>query len=322
MPYIPSRHPGPPILLKNGVIETIYSSLFRKVKAVPYQRERLELPDGDFIDLDWLKKGSNKLVILVHGLEGSSRRPYLMALADIFHQNGWDVLAWNARSCSGEMNRTFRLYSHADIDDLTLVMDRLINQGQWNSLCLLGVSMGGNMVLKYGGTKGLEIEHSILKSIISISTPLDLGATARNLDKPEKFIFNWKFSKNLKTKITAKAEQFPGRLDLSKFESIKTWEDFDNAFTIPLTPYEDAQEFYFAGSGLNFLNGIRIPTLILNAENDPILTPESLYIDLPENEDIIHFELSPFGGHAAFLVRYSSNTWAEMRSLSFADEYS
>ncbi|HKK89370.1 MAG TPA: alpha/beta fold hydrolase [Saprospiraceae bacterium] len=321
MPYISSKYPGPPLILRNGTVETIYAALWRKAPEVSYQRERRELPDGDFIDLDWLLQGSNKLAVIVHGLEGNSQRPYLRAMASLYYEKGWDVLAWNARSCSGEMNRNFRLYSHADIDDLQLVLNGILHSGTYKSVTLTGVSMGGNMVLKYAGVEGESLRHSPLVAVTAISTPLDLRAAARNLDRPNMFVFNWKFSQNLKKKITAKANQFPGKLDLDKLDQLENWEDFDRYFTVPLGGYENVQEFYKLGSGINYLSGISVPTLIINAQNDPILTEESIDFKVPRGQDEVYVELPKYGGHVAFTLKNSIYNWSEIRSWSFAEAH-
>ena len=119
MPVIPhSSYPGPPAYLRNGHLQTVVPSVFRKVKGVDYERERLELPDGDFLDLDWLDSRSKRLLIVTHGLEGDSHRHYVKGTAKLFSAAGWDVLAWNCRSCSGEMNRAFRLYNHGEMATL------------------------------------------------------------------------------------------------------------------------------------------------------------------------------------------------------------
>lgn len=319
MPHISTKYPGPPLFLRNGTVETIYAALWRKAPEVPYERERRELPDGDFIDLDWIRQGSSKLAVLVHGLEGNSERPYIRAMASLYVEKGWDVLAWNARSCSGELNRNFRLYSHADIDDLRLVLNEILNSSTYAHVSLTGMSMGGNMVLKYAGVEGKSLKHSALKAVTAISTPLDLRAAARNLDRPDMFIFNWKFSRNLKKKITAKAQQFPGRLDLDKLDQLECWEDFDRYFTVPLGNYESVDEFYQLGSGLNYLSGIEVPTLIINAQNDPILTEESIEFKLPKGKSFLHAELPKYGGHVAFTLKNNTYNWSEMRSWSFAE---
>lgn len=319
MPHISTKYPGPPLFLRNGTVETIYAALWRKAPEVPYERERRELPDGDFIDLDWIKQGSPKLAVLVHGLEGNSGRPYIRAMASLYFEKGWDVLAWNSRSCSGELNRNFRLYSHADIDDLQLVLNEILNSSTYAHVSLTGMSMGGNMVLKYAGVEGKSLKHSALKAVTAISTPLDLRAAARNLDRPDMFIFNWKFSQNLKKKIKAKGQQFPGKLDLEKLDQLECWEDFDRYFTVPLGDYENVDEFYQLGSGLNYLSGIEVPTLIINAQNDPILTEESIDFKLPKSKSFLHAELPKYGGHVAFTLKNNTYNWSEMRSWSFAE---
>lgn len=158
MPIInQSTYPGPPRYLFNGHLQTIVPSVFRKVEGVVYERERFFLSDGDFVDIDWLDTRSKKLVVLTHGLEGDSGRHYIKGTAKLFSQNGWDVLAWNCRSCSGEMNKAFRLYNHGEIGDISELINHALRTKHYEKIVLVGYSMGGNISLKYVGAKGKEL---------------------------------------------------------------------------------------------------------------------------------------------------------------------
>lgn len=154
MPIIHSPYPGPPAYQYNGHLQTIIPSLTRKVTGIPYERERLVLTDGDFVDLDWIKAGKSRLVVLTHGLEGDSNRQYIRGTAKLFAQHNYDVLAWNCRSCSGEMNQAFRLYNHGEIGDLGEVIDHALRTIGYQEVVLVGYSMGGNITLKYLGVHG------------------------------------------------------------------------------------------------------------------------------------------------------------------------
>jgi len=160
MPIInQSTYPGPPSYLFNGHLQTIVPSVFRKVEGVAYERERFLLADGDFVDIDWLDTRSKKLVVLTHGLEGDSGRHYIKGTAKLFSQNGWDVLAWNCRSCSGEMNKAFRLYNHGEIGDISELINHALRTKHYEKIVLVGYSMGGNISLKYVGARGKEQPH-------------------------------------------------------------------------------------------------------------------------------------------------------------------
>ncbi|MEQ1588434.1 MAG: alpha/beta fold hydrolase [Cyclobacteriaceae bacterium] len=164
MPLIPSSPYRPPFHLFNGHLETIIPSIFRKVSAV-YQRERIELTDGDFLDLDWLSKGRNKLVIVSHGLEGNSDRHYAKGMAAYFFERGWDAIAWNCRGCSGEINRLPRSYHHGATEDLAAVVDHAI-QKSYTHIVLVGFSMGGSMTLKYLGERKDCIANAIKSAVV------------------------------------------------------------------------------------------------------------------------------------------------------------
>jgi len=171
--------------------------MLRKINGV-YEHERLELPDGDFLDLDWMGGNSAKLVIISHGLEGSSERHYSKGVAHYFHQRGWDALAWNCRGCSGEMNRLPRFYHHGATEDIAAVIEHAI-QKKYSHIALVGFSLGGSMSLKYVGERKDQLPVQI-KSIATFSVPCDLGSSARELDRPRNKFYLHRFLKKLEKK--------------------------------------------------------------------------------------------------------------------------
>ena len=197
MPLIPSDYQNRPFYLFNAHLETIVPSIFRKV-AGGYLRERLELPDGDFVDLDWMSLQRKILVIISHGLEGNSERHYSKGMARYFFHRGWDALAWNCRGCSGEMNRLPRFYHHGATEDLSAVVDHAIQKGYTN-ISLVGFSMGGSMSLKYLGEQKDKL-NSQVKSAVVFSVPCHLGASAQALDQPENRFYLNRFLKKLEKK--------------------------------------------------------------------------------------------------------------------------
>jgi len=201
MPLITkSTYPGSPWYQYNGHLQTIIPTTFRRVKDIYYERERLELPDGDFLDLDWIDSGSRDLVILSHGLEGSSDRTYVKGMARFFHKQHWDVLAWNCRSCSGELNRNFKLYYHGDTEDISQVIDHVLAQKNYKRIVLIGFSMGGNITLKYVGTRGKALPEPISHAI-AFSTPCDLKACTEVVESNKNRFYHNYFLNNLKAKI-------------------------------------------------------------------------------------------------------------------------
>jgi len=320
MPLIPkSAYPGPPWYQYNGHWQTILPTTIRRVRGLQYERERLELADGDFLDLDWVNNQSQDLLILTHGLEGNSDRIYMKGMAKFFADQHWDVLAWNCRSCSEEMNRAFRLYYHGEIEDIATVIDHALNTRNYQRIVLVGFSMGGNITLKYLGVNGSNIPKQITHGL-AFSTPCDLAESIKELEKPKNKFYNRLFFKRLEAKIRAKAAQFPDRLDLSKFAEIKVWRDFDTYFSAPLTGLSSADEFYFEASSRNFMAGTTIPTLIVNAQNDPLLNDSSSPKDISENHPYLYLETPKKGGHVGFGMGNRSHVWAELRAWEFCHQ--
>jgi len=312
-------YPNPPFLQFNGHLQTIIPGVFRKVKNVSYQRERLELDDGDFLDLDWIFNESKNLVILSHGLEGSSDRQYILGAAKLFSQNNWDVLAWNCRSCSGEMNRTERLYHHGDVEDIGTVITHASQRNDYANVLLIGYSMGGAMTLNYLGKNGKNIPSNI-KGATAFSTPCDLKEGADILNKTSNIVYRKRFLNNLKRKIIFKEKEFPGRVDLKKLEEIKVWRDFDEHFSAPLNNYKNADEFYYNSSARNFMKNIQVPTLLVNALNDPILTPGCSPHDIAKINTNITIENPKLGGHCGFMIKGEEFAWSEHRALEFCSK--
>lgn len=281
-----------------------------------YERERLTLTDGDFVDLDWIDNSQNRLVVLTHGLEGDSSRQYILGTAKLFAQHGYDVLAWNCRSCSGEMNRAFRLYNHGEIGDLGEVINHALRTKDYAEVALIGYSMGGNITLKYLGVHGKQLPD-VIKRGVAISAPTDLGASAILLDQPANRFYRNRFMKKLIAKLSQKASRFPGRLDMSQLKRVKKWRDFDEFFSAPVNNYADADDFYTQASAVNFMPDITVPTLLLNAQNDPLLSPECSPTWLAEHHSSIFLETPRVGGHVGFQIARDIYTYAERRALAF-----
>lgn len=314
MPLIPSAYQNRPLYLINGHLETIVPSIFRKVEG-SYQRERLELVDGDFVDLDWMSLQRENLVIISHGLEGNSERHYSKGMAGYFFQRGWDALAWNCRGCSGEMNRLPRFYHHGATEDLSAVVDHAIQKG-YTSISLVGFSMGGSMTLKYLGEKKDNL-NTIVKSAVVFSVPCHLGASAQALDQPENRFYLNRFLKKLRKKILAKSVTFPDRISAAGFDAINSFREFDNRYTAPLHGFADADDFYTRASSFPFLARIEIPTLIVNAMNDPFL-PEACYpFEIAKNHPKLMLETPAVGGHVGFTLAGRHENWMELRAFEF-----
>ncbi|MCC6724936.1 MAG: alpha/beta fold hydrolase [Saprospiraceae bacterium] len=300
----------------NGHVETIAPVVLRKVAGISYERERMSLADGDFLDLDWIDNQKQRLVVLTHGLEGDTGRQYILGMAKIFSQNGWDVLAWNCRSCSGEMNRAKRMYHHGDISDIGEVVKHACVRKNYKSIVLIGFSMGANITLKYLGVYG-ENRPFPIKAAVVFSAPTDLQAGAEILDKFENTIYRKRFLYYLKQKMVVKAGQYPGVVDLKNFDKIKVWRDFDEYFSAPINDFKNAAEFYEKASAKNFMKGIAVPTLLVQAKNDPILPLTCFPTELCSQHDFIHLEMPKHGGHVGFWQANREFAWSEERAIDF-----
>ncbi len=306
-----------PFYLFNGHLETVLPSLFRKVKGVDYQRERLELNDGDFLDLDWVKQQSNKLLILSHGLEGSSDRHYVKGVARFFAQQGWDILAWNYRSCSGEMNRLPRMYHHGVTDDLERVIQRGL-EGNYTSIGLVGFSMGGSTTLKYLGELGKQVSHHI-KAATVFSVPCNLWDSAIQLTKKENEFYKNRFLKKLKRKIEAKAKDHSS-INIDGLKGIKHFNEFDDRYTAPLHGFKNAKDFYVSSTSDQFYHNIEVPALIVNAKNDPLLGDKCYPYELADSNPNLYLETPELGGHVGFTSVWGKS-YMEERAFEFISQY-
>jgi uncharacterized protein len=318
MPFIEKSTFNPVWYLPNGHFETIYPSLYRKVQVPDFQRERLELQDGDFLDLDWYCGGNRRLAILTHGLEGSSSRPYATGMAKTLTEANFDVLAWNCRSCSGEMNRSVKLYSHADTADLSVVVHHAIREGKYDSVVLIGFSMGGAITMNYLGRRN-DIPSQV-RAAIGFSMPTCLTSSVKRLEERGNFIYKRKFLKQLSAKIRHKAHQFPTKLNADNLLKIKTWRDFDTFYSAPMNHFDTPDAFYHAASSLNVLEQIKIPFFICNAKNDPLLTPECSPRYLAEMMPNFWLETPARGGHVGFFPYQNEMAWAESRAVEWLKE--
>ncbi len=277
MPVVFESTYKPPFGFSNGHIQTIFPQL-RKVHGVQYTRERIETPDEDFLDLDWAIKGSNRLAILSHGLEGNTQRQYVLGMIRALHRRGWDALAWNYRGCSGEPNRLLRWYHSGDTGDLDTVIEHAAAHRRYSEIVLIGFSLGGNITLKYLGERSEAASKRISKAV-ALSVPCELKSSAIRLAKYANTLYMKRFLRSIHEKILEKAQRMPNAIDAAGFERIRTFTELDNRYTAPIHGFRDADDYFQRSSARQFLPGIRIPTLLINARNDPFLAEESFPFD-------------------------------------------
>ena len=278
-----------PSLLFNAHLETIYPALFRKVTAPDYTQERIVTSDNDFLDLDWLKIDSSHLVIISHGLEGNTSRAYMRGMALACYKAGYDALTWNFRGCSEEMNRQLRFYHSGATDDLESVIRHALSKGNYQHISLVGFSLGGNLTLKYLGERGDSV-HPSIKSAVTFSVPMNLHTGCLKISKRTNWLYSQRFLNSLKTKVKLKSEKMKG-LDISGIDKINSLLEFDNRYTAPIHGFRDALHYYEECSSVNFVQKIKIPTLIVNAKNDPFLSQECYPIDLLKDHPKVKLEI-------------------------------
>ncbi len=303
----------PPFFLFNAHLETIYPALLRRVPLQAYTRERIATPDHDFLDLDWIKQDAGRLVIISHGLEGNSQRSYIKGMARMCLASNFDVLTWNYRGCSEEMNRELRFYHSGATDDVGVVVNHAIACGYTN-ITLIGFSLGGNLTLKYIGEQQPPKE---VKKAVAFSVPLDLHSSCIQISRPSNRIYSERFLKSLKKKIITKAV-FRKELDIKGIDAIASLIEFDDHFTAPIHGFKNAVDYYTQSSSLQFLTRITIPTLIINAQNDPFLSKECYPTATLHDHPFVRFESPAYGGHVGF-AQFNKNGlyWSEERAMEF-----
>ncbi len=319
MPLIPESTYRPPCLLSNGHLQTLYPPLFRRLDSSFYRRERIGTPDDDFLDLDWARRGSGRIAILSHGLEGDSRRSYMVGMARMLNRRGWDALAWNYRSCSGEINRRLRMYHNGSIDDLDTVVRHVLGTGRYERAALIGFSLGGNLTLVYLGSMGRSPDRRITNAV-TFSVPCDLHAGARELARFRNRVYMNQFLRSLREKIRQKAAAMPGLISDAGFDRIRNFKDFDDRYTAPLHGFANAEDYWTRCSSAAFIPVISVPTLIVNARNDPFLSDGCYPVDAAAGSDFVFLEMPRSGGHVGF-VQFDRNGhyWSERRAMEFLE---
>ncbi len=317
MPLVKSNH-NPAFLFRNGHFSTIYSAKLRPIPKLIQQRERLQLPDGDFLDVDWSfsTKQSKKVAILLHGLEGNAQRVYIKGQGKTLVKNGWDVASMNHRGCSGEDNLLYESYNSGRTYDLELLIDSILNKNRYDEISLIGFSLGGNLVLKYLGER--ENIPKQIKKGIAISSPLQLDGSLQSLVKNENWIYNKTFVNDLRKKYRRKMPLFPDNMNLEKYNQINSLFAFDTLYTAPAHGFTDAMDYYKKSSSLQFLQNINTPVLILNAKNDSFLSRDCYPIDIASESKNIFLETPKYGGHVGF-HETNKEYYSEKRALEFLD---
>lgn len=301
---------------------TITANLVRVLPRLPVSRERWELPDGDFLDVDRLDGASpdSPLVLICHGLEGSSQAGYVVGVMEQARARGLASVALNFRSCSGEPNRLPRFYHSGETSDLGYVIDRLLAENPRRPLGLVGFSLGGNVVAKYLGERSSEVPEGICAAAV-ISVPFDLARCCAAIDGSDvaSYVYRERFLRRLRPKALAKARRFPGLIDEDRVRRARSLREFDDAVTAPLHGFAGAADYYARSSSGPLLPQVRRPLLVISAEDDPFVPGSTLPIRALRENEHVTAQVSPAGGHVGFLSGppWALRRWAEEQAAEF-----
>ena len=304
-------------------MQTVWGPLLRR-ERFPARRERVATRDGDFVDLDWApaEPTGAPLLLVLHGLEGSSRSHYAVGLMRLAVARGWRAVTLNFRSCSGELNRRLPFYHSGHTDDLDEIVGLLIGRERGLRLGVVGVSLGGNVLLKWLGEREAAVPPE-LAGAVAISVPFDLGSCARTLDRGlPRWLYAENFLHTMRAKVRQKAARDPdlrGVVDLPRALRARTFAAYDRAVTAPLNGFTDEHDYWHRASCGPYLSRIRRPTLLVSALDDPIVPREALPnpAELPPS---VRAEFVPRGGHAGFIDGgwpWRARSWAERRAIEF-----
>ena len=301
--------------------QTLTARLLRPAAASPVTRERVETPDGDFIDVDWSPATTidAPVVIVLHGLEGSSRRKYVRNLCRELNVRDMRTVAVNFRGYSGEPNRALSFYHSGDTRDLNLIVDLVRTRHPASAVGAAGFSLGGNVLLKALGERE-DGGASLLDAAAVMSVPYDLAAGCRLLQQSRMGrLYSEYFMRSLRGKVAWKRERLAEVLDLEQVDQARSIWDFDEAVTAPLNGFEDATDYYTKCSSRGFLSAVQVPTLMVHAIDDPFLPPGAIPRAEAEGNPSLSLRLSQRGGHVGFVrgAPWSPSFWGEIEIAEF-----
>lgn len=331
MPLLKSTYTPSSWWQSNPHLSTIIPAVLRRLpqvgdsrhSGVDYSRETLELDDGDFLDLDWLKaeQPTKRLVIVLHGLEGSAQSLYAQGMARYFAAHGWDALVTNHRGCSGRMNRLLRMYHMGATDDVGRLVAHGIDLG-YTRIGIVGFSLGGNLCLKYLGEQGDQVPDEV-KGGVAFSVPCHIASANRVIDQLHNRLYLRRFLRSLNAKVKQKHRDFPDQIELPNGRPGDQWPrsfaEFDDRYTGPIHGFSGASEYWETCSSRQFIPDIRVPTLLVNAQNDTFLSDQCYPIDEAESHDLFWLDIPDKGGHVGFGGKRGEPYWSEIRALGFLE---
>lgn len=298
----------------------------RSQRGLTFHRERVELPDGDFVDLDFTCNpadlGDRPLVLLLHGLEGSARSKYALQMYRALGARSIAAVGLNFRSCSGELNRLPRLYHSGDTADLEFILKRLARRFAVQPRGVVGFSLGGNALLKFLGESGAGAQRCVAAAAV-VSVPFDLSAGADHLVRPAGRMYSTLLLRKLQRKVRAKRHLMPAGVDVDRALAATTFRDFDDAATAPLHDFEDAEDYYRQSSSGKFVSQIKIPTLMLHAADDPFVPAGCIPVSAARDNPYVVAAFTRQGGHVGFVERSSPwkpAFWAEQEVARYMSD--
>jgi len=307
-----------PTWLPGGHLQTIYPYLFLRQRVPPLRREQWDTPDGDVIDVDWLDGPAHApLVVLFHGLEGGSRSHYARAVLYELHARGWRGAVPHFRGCGGAPNRLPRAYHSGDFEEVDWVLRRIAALAPVKPRFAIGVSLGGNALLKWLVVRGVQA-GDLIQAAAAVSAPMDLMAAGLGLGRGFNRVYTWNFLRTLKRKSLAKLQRFPGLYSRKALARARSMYEFDNIVTAPLHGFRDTDDYWTRASTRDELRHIRVPTLIVHARNDPFLPGR--HLPRPDQaSDCVTLEFPQQGGHVGFVTgRFPGRLdWLPRRLLGF-----
>jgi len=333
-------HRAAPWWLPGGHLQTIWPALKARhlpapdVAFISYRRERWQTPDDDFIDVDWQESRHEKddntpMLVLFHGLEGSSRSHYALAFARYARDHGWRFVVPHFRGCGGEINRAPRAYHSGDFEEIGWVLQRLRRRSH-KALMVVGVSLGGNALLRWAQEAGSQATV-VASAVASVSAPIDLSASGHAMGVGfNRWVYTRMFLNSMKPKAMQKLAQYPGLFSAQAMLSTRTLFEFDNVFTAPLHGFQNTVDYWKKASASPHLASIRVPTLLLNAQNDPFVPAASLpkagevgqYVQLcqPRHGGHVGFAQAPWPGDTHALAETVGHWLAQQSSLTLKDD--
>lgn len=300
-------------------LQTLWPALIYRKVHILHRHEQFELPDGDFLDLVWVGKGGGPIVLVLHGLSGSVKSPYVIRILQTIYNCGWQGVLMHFRNCGGKPNRLPRSYHSGETGDLKTVVAELIRRDPQTPILAVGYSLGGNVLLKWLGETGAQ---NPLKAAAAISIPFELEKTVTHLSKGFSKLYQWRLVRELIRNHQRKFEQIQSPIDFGDTSKLNTLWEFDNTITAPLHGFNNAKEYYTQSSSRRYLANIQVPTLILHSRNDPFTTSCSI----PKPHEVssqITLEISEQGGHVGFVMGkypWKPIYWLEQKIIRYFKE--